>query len=134
MDTSLSYLENIEITNETQLTFQKHKVQELITKQISLEYGVSDIMTILTLLIALGAMMVSLVANRISSLTNNFGIDTISLIIAGVILLGCLYYGVSGHFKQKDDQESIQRQITQTMSAISSYNECKNKKIAGDQK
>lgn len=115
------YIDTVEITNETQLTFQTHEVEELITKQINSEYGVSDIMTIITLLVALGAMMISLVANRISSISNLEKKDIFSLIIAAVILVGCLGYGIYAECKQRTDRVSIQTQIANTIISIENY-------------
>lgn len=112
------YLDSIEIENETQLTFQEHKVQELISKQISLEYGVSDLMTIMTLLIALGAMMISMIANHISSSSNQ-----LSRIIAIVILLASGGYAGYAQCKIWGDESKLQNQITQTMNAIHTYKE-----------
>lgn len=137
MDTSLSYIENTEITNETQLTFQEHKVQELITKQIDLQYGVSDIMTMITLIIALGAMVLSLITNKLTALSIQDDSDEKEKkgsiqaeiknylqwhkIITIVILLGCLYYGFFGLYKETDDQTSIQKQIVATTTSINAY-------------
>lgn len=118
------YIDTTKITSETQLTFQEHKVQELITKQISLEYGVGDIMTIMTLIIALGAMMISLVANNISSSAKR-----LSIAVAIVILLASGGYAGYAQCKIWNDQTTIQTQITQTINAIESY-----KKKVGDKK
>jgi H+/gluconate symporter-like permease len=141
METSLLYLDNTEITNETQLTFQEHKVQELITKQINLEYGVSDIMTIITLLIALGVMIISLLANHIVALSiptqeESQNIEkknsekknylNISKFVAILILIGCLIYGIYGHNKESQDKALIQNQITKTISSINTYKTSKS--------
>jgi hypothetical protein len=114
------FINTTEIKNDTQLAFQEHKVQELIGKQINLEYGVSDILTIITLLVALGAMMVALVANSISlsELKTN---HVYSTAIAVTILVGCLGYGIYAEYKKRTDRVSIQTQITQTIYAIQSY-------------
>lgn len=149
MDTSLSYLENTEITNETQLTFQEHKGQELISKQIDLQYGVGDIITMMTLLVAVGVMVLSLISNHLTALCipkekkeekseekekekekNDTQLDIEKYlkfykIVTIVILLGCLYYAIFGHFKETDDQISIQKQITATITSIHSYKTCK---------
>lgn len=145
MDTSLSYLENTEITNETQLTFQEHKVQELITKQIDLQYGVGDVITMMTLLVAVGALVLSLISNHLASFCipkekieekneekekNHIQLDIkkylkIYVITTIIILLGCLYYAIFGHFKEIDDQTSIQKEITATITAIHTYKTCK---------
>jgi hypothetical protein len=63
MDVQL-YIETSKITNDTQLKFQEHKLQELITKQINTEYGLNDMLIIITLLVAIGAMMMTLITNR----------------------------------------------------------------------
>jgi hypothetical protein len=119
------FIDSTEIKNDTQLAFQEHKVQELISKQIDLEYGVSDILTIITLLVALGAMMVALVGNRISSLSNLKTNDVYSIAIAATILAGCLGYGIYAEYKKRTDRVSIQTQITQTIYAIRSYHKGK---------
>ena len=136
------YIETTKIENETQLTFQTHKVQELISKQISLEYGVGDIMTIITLLIALGVMIISLLANHIVALSiptqeENQNIEkknsekknylNISKFIAILILIGCLIYGIYGHNKESQDKALIQNQINKTISSINTYNTSKTK-------
>jgi uncharacterized membrane protein len=113
------YIDTTKIENETQLTFQTHKVQELITKQISLEYGVGDIMAIITLLIALGAMMISLVADHISSSANKW----LFITVAVVILLAVGGYACYAQYKVSNDQRIIQNQITQTINAIQTYKE-----------
>ncbi len=112
------FIDSTEIKNDTQLAFQEHKVQELISKQIDLEYGVSDILTIITLLVAL-------VGNRISSLSNLKTNDVYSIAIAATILAGCLGYGIYAEYKKRTDRVSIQTQITQTIYAIRSYHKGK---------
>lgn len=129
MASSLLYIETTDITNDVQLTYQEHKLQELISKQIDLEYGVGDIITIITLLVALGAMMISLIANRISSFSNKFGIDYISLLVTAVILIACLGYGSYAQYKTWKDRSTLQCQITQTLNAIQLY---KQSKIQGN--
>lgn len=129
MGSSLLYIETTDITNDVQLTYQEHKLQELISKQVDLEYGVGDIITIITLLVALGAMMISLIANRISSFSNKFGIDYISLLVAAVILIACLGYGGYAQYKTWKDRLTLQCQITQTLNAIQLY---KQSKIQGN--
>jgi uncharacterized protein HemX len=119
------YIEGTVITNETQLTFQEHKVKELITKQISLEYGIGDIMTIMTLIIALGAMMISLVANNISSSANRW----LFIAVAVVILVASGGYAGYAQCKIQNDRITIQTQITKTIDAIQTYKEkAENKK------
>lgn len=120
MDTPL-YIETTKITNDTQLKFQEHKLEELITKQINTEYGLNDILMIVTLLLAIGAMMITLIGNRIASFANGKGIDYWSLAIAGTILFGCLYYGCKAHNKEINDRQAIQKQIEQTIKAIEVY-------------
>lgn len=112
------YIEGILIPNDTQLAFQEHKVQQLISKQIDLEYGVSDILTIITLIIALGSMMISMVANRIPTLKKG---DIGIIAIAVTILLGSLGYGIYGEYKKRSDRKIIQMQITNTINAIDIY-------------
>jgi uncharacterized membrane protein len=121
MSSTQLYVDSSKIENDTQLTFQTHKAQELITKQISLEYGVGDIMTMMTLIIALGAMMISLVANNISSSVNKW----LSFAVAVVILLASGGYAGYAQYKVCNDQISIQTQITQTTNAIQAYKEKK---------
>lgn len=126
MGSSLLYIETTDITNDVQLTYQEHKLQELISKQVDLEYGVGDIITIITLLVAaLGAMMISLIANRISSFSNKFGIDYISLLVAAVILIACLGYASYAQCKTSKDRSTLQCQITQTLNAIQLYKQSK---------
>lgn len=113
------YIEGTAITNDTQLAFQEHKVQQLISKQIDLEYGVSDLLTIITLIIALGSMMISMVANRIPTIKQG---DIGIIAIAVTILLGSLGYGVYGECKKRSDRKIIQMQIINTINAIDTYN------------
>lgn len=115
MASSLLYIQTTDIDSDSQLIYQEHKLQELIRKQVDLEYGVGDIMTIITLLIALGSMMFSLIANQRASTLRY------SVIVAVVILLACLGYGGYAQYKISKDKSELQCQITQTLSAIQLY-------------
>lgn len=115
------YIEGTVITNDTHLAFQEHKVQQLISKQIDLEYGVSDILVMITLIIALGSMMFSMIANKISSEANLARKDIVSIVVAFTILLGCLGYGIYGECKKRADQKIIQMEIVNTINAIDTY-------------
>lgn len=120
MPSSLLYIETTDITNDVQLIYQEHKLQEMISKQIDLEYGVGDIMAIMTLLIALGAIVISL-----TSVINNIRYAYASAI---VILVACLGYGCYAQDKSTKDRSVLQDQITQTLSTIQLY---KQSKISG---
>lgn len=123
MPSSLLYIDTTEINNDVQLTYQEHKLQELISKQIDLKYGIGDIISIMTLLIALGAIVISLTS--VSSQIN-YAYTT-----AIVILAACLGYGGYAQYKSTKDRSVLQCEITQTLSAIQLY---KQSKIQGDSK
>lgn len=135
MDTSLSYLDNTEIANETQLTFQEHKVEELITKQISLEYNLNDVFLILALLISLGSMILAMIQNHISISSSN-GNETIpkeklsmmeksSFRTTVVVLIASIGFGGYAHYQESQDKALIQNQINKTISSINTYKTCK---------
>jgi hypothetical protein len=127
MASSFQGLNEINIKEEAELAFQEYRLQALLSKQIDLRYGIVDIMTMITIIISLGAMVISLATSS-------------SYNIAFFILLVCLIYGFYGLWKQNNDKKLLQNQITQAMSAIHTYKKHKeeilklqdNKEITGN--
>lgn len=111
LTTTQLYIEGTVITNDTQLAFQEHKVQQLISKQIDLEYGVADIFTMLTIIIALGGIL--------TTLTTHFSFQLKRIIM--VILFACLGFGSYGYYKQSNDPTKLNQQIVQSINAIDTY-------------
>lgn len=109
------YIESNEIANDTQLMLQEHKVQELIAKQIHLENDGYNNMNLLTILISLGAMVISL-----TTISNSENAPYAYLCVA-VILVASIGFALYEKNKQHKNQEAIQKQIMETMIAINTY-------------
>ena len=105
------YIEGTVVTSDSQLAFKEYKVQLLISKQIDLEYGVTNVFTMLTIILALGGLIAALATNQVPLMKWS----TI------VILLACFGFGVYGHYKQSNDASNINRHITQSINAIDLY-------------
>lgn len=107
------------IQSECELIYAENKLQALIAKQIDMQYGTIDIMTMLAVIVALGAMVVSL-----GTIVNNEE-NKITLLLATsaayTILATSLLYGIAGWKKQKKDPKIIQEQIKQLLAAIIAY-------------
>lgn len=114
MASTLQKIDNITIENDIELAFQEQIFQALLSKKMDLQYGVSDIISMIAAIVALGAMVISLTATSNSNL-------------AVFILAVCLLYGIYGLWKQHHDKHSLNDKINVTFLAISSYKTCKEK-------
>lgn len=114
------YIEGTVITNETQLTLQEHKLQELISKQITLAYDGYNSMNLVAILISLGAMVISLTT------ISNPNLVMYAYSTACLILVASIGFALYERNKQKQNQSSIQHNIDKTLNAIEHYS-CQEK-------
>lgn len=119
----------IKIESDTQLAYYEHVLEHLAAREVAEAFALDNIIAIITLLISVGAMMVTFAQNYKQHDTEKliFGITPLSFIVI-VVLVGVLFHAVYAEYTHRKEKQELPKMISITQDAIECYKKTKENK------